>query len=472
MVEGMQRRRGGTRASARDQVRVHGRRRPPATLVAVALTALSVVATACQFGVAPGKPTGTDNPAGPTAGGSTTGGGGSTSGPAPSPSPSPEPVSAAQISITPERGNHEAAPEDGLAVTVTDGTLTKVTARTDDGDEVPGAFNEDQTEWHSTWALTTSTKYLVWAKAVDADGLRAGSQATFTTLSPDNTFSAQIYEGFHKEYGVGMPVILRFSDAIENKAEVEQALELRTSKPVVGAWYWSGDSTLYFRPRTYWPAHTDISFIGHLDGVAGGDGMYGVHTLTQDWSIGRSLIAVAGTRTHEMDVYLDKKKIGTWPISTGKPGDETANGTYLSITKANPEEMIGEDYDILVPFSVRITYSGAFVHAAPWSLNQQGSENVSHGCVNLAPQYAEKYYNLSVPGDPVTITGSPVGGKWDNGWTVWFLGWKDLVDGSAMDMAVKANADGSTFVSQWSLPPSNAKSPLGVPKPGNALASS
>ena len=465
MVEAMRGRRGGTTWSGRGGLK--SGRRPRASLVVVALTAVSVLAAACQSG-APNPPRGTDK-GGPTAGGSTTGGGGTTSGPAPSPSP-PEPVSAAQIAITPTRGDHEAPPQDGLSVAVTDGTLTKVTARTEDGDEVPGALNEDSTEWHSTWALTTSTRYLVWAKAVDADGLRAGAKATFTTLTPDDTFSVQIYEGFHKEYGVGMPVILRFSDPIENKAEVERSLELRTSKPVIGAWYWSGDSTLYFRPRTYWPAHTDISFVGHLDGVQGGEGMYGVHTLTQDWSIGRSLIAVASTRTHEMDVYLDKKKMATWPISTGKPGYETANGTYLSITKANPERMIGEDYDIEVPFSVRITYSGAFVHAAPWSLNQQGSENVSHGCVNLAPAYAEKYYNLSVPGDPVTVTGSPVAGKWDNGWTVWFLGWKDVVDGSALDMAVKANPSGSTFVSQWTLPPSNAKSPLGVPKPGNAEA--
>jgi lipoprotein-anchoring transpeptidase ErfK/SrfK len=353
---------------------------------------------------------------------------------------------------------------------VRDGTLTKVTARDQNGDDVPGTLAPDGASWHSTWALATSTKYHVWAKAVDADGLRTGASSTFTTLTPTSEFSVQIYEGYHKTYGVGMPIILRFSDPIENKTAVERSLELRTSKPVVGAWYWNGDSTLYFRPRTYWPADTEVSFTGHLDGVQGGPGMYGVHTLTQDFNIGRSLIAVASTRTHEMDVYLDKKKMATWPISTGKPGDETANGTYLSITKANPEEMIGEDYDIFVPWSVRITYSGAFIHAAPWSLNQQGSENVSHGCVNLAPAYAEKYYKLSVPGDPATITGSPKAGKWDNGWTVWFLGWKDWLDGSALGMAVKATPDGSEFVRPGTLPPTNAKTPLGMPKPGNANA--
>ena len=62
---------------------------------------------------------------------------------------------------------------------------------------------------------------------------------------------------------------------------MEEALEVRTSKPVVGAWYWDGDSTAYFRPRTYWPAQTTVHFIGHLDGVQVSPGVYGAHTLTR-----------------------------------------------------------------------------------------------------------------------------------------------------------------------------------------------
>lgn len=30
-----------------------------------------------------------------------------------------------------------------------------------------------------------------------------------------------------------------------------------------------------------------------------------------------------------------------------------------------------------------------FVHAAPWSVAQQGSSNVSHGCINLSPDNAQ-----------------------------------------------------------------------------------
>jgi lipoprotein-anchoring transpeptidase ErfK/SrfK len=236
----------------------------------------------------------------------------------------------------------------------------------------------------------------------------------------------------------------------------------------VGAWYWDGDKTLYFRPRDYWPPHTTVRFTGHLDGVDGGHGMYGVHTLTQHFEIGRSLIAVASTRAHHVRIYRDGKLFGNWPISTGKPGDDTPNGTYLTMDKANPEEMVGPGYDIEVPWSVRFTLSGNFMHDAFWSVGEQGFENVSHGCVNMSPANAETYYKLAGFGDPVTITGSPKAGRWGDGWTVWFLTWHQLLDGSATHEAVRAGPERSSFVAPSTLRPSHAKPPVKTAHPGNA----
>ena len=237
---------------------------------------------------------------------------------------------------------------------------------------------------------------------------------------------------------------------------------------MTGAWYWDGPSTLYFRPRNYWPQHTQVRFVAHLNGVEGAPGVYGAHTLRQSFVIGRSLIVVADTDTHRVHVYLNKRLLGNWPMSSGKPGDDTPNGTYLTIEKQNPAEMKGPGYDIMVPYSVRFTWSGAYLHDAFWSVGSQGFANVSHGCVNLSPEHAITYYNLSVPGDPVTITGSPRGGTWGNGWTVWFLSWRDLWHGSALHMAVKAGPNGSKFVRPASLRPSRAKPPLGRPQKDNA----
>ncbi len=88
-----------------------------------------------------------------------------------------------------------------------------------------------------------------------------------------------IFEGYQQTYGVGMPIMLTFSHPVVNKAAVERSLQLRTSKPVAGAWYWDGSQTLDFRPESYWPAHTQVSFTGHLNGVEMAPGVYGAHTL-------------------------------------------------------------------------------------------------------------------------------------------------------------------------------------------------
>jgi len=393
----------------------------------------------------------------------------STSGPTASPSPSPT-VSAVRFSITPGNGLRQAKPQKGLKITARDGTLVtvKVTAG---GDPVAGKLDSTATIWRSRWALATGTKYVVRATAVDAAGRTVTKTSRFRTLTPHLTVQAQIFEGSGVTYGVGMPIMLQFSRPVDDRAAVERSLQLWSSRRVVGAWYWDGDQALWFRPRNYWPAHTKVRFIGHLDGVEVAPGVYGVHTLRQDFVIGRSLITVASTDSHHVLVYRDRHKFANWPISTGRTGKETPNGTYLAIEKANPQHMVGADYDIEVPYSVRFTWSGNFIHAAPWSVGEQGYANVSHGCVNLAPAHAQTYYGMSVPGDPVTITGSPRGGAWNDGWTVWFLTWRKLVRGGALREAVRVGPDGSTWVRPGALKPSTAKAPLSRPKPHNASPS-
>jgi hypothetical protein len=90
--------------------------------------------------------------------------------------------------------------------------------------------------------------------------------------------------------------------------------------------------------------------------------------------------------------------------------------------------------------------------------------------VNLSPENAETYYKLAVPGDPVTITGSPRAGTWGDGWTVWFLSWSELIEGSALHRAVQAGPRGSSFVERAALRHPRARAPLGTSRPGNADA--
>ena len=420
--------------------------------VAGACSALTLVISACSGGSGPAGKHGT----GPAAAGGV------------------------QVSITPANGSKSAAPDQGITVTATRGKLSSVTATTSGG-QVTGTMNAAGTVWHSSWALDVSQSYTVTAKAAGTKAARTpGAKVTqtssFTTLTPSQTFTTQIYEGAGATYGVGMPIILYFSQHITNTAAVERALQITSSKPVVGAWYWDNPCNMaaecaYFRPQNYWPADTQVTFTGHLNGVQGAPGVYGDHTLSQSFTIGSSLIVVASTATHHMQLYQNGNLIDTWPISTGRPGDNTPNGTYLTIDKGNPVDMKGPGYNTEVPWSVRFTWSGDYLHDAYWSTGEQGFTNVSHGCVNMPPADAQVYYNMEVPGDPVTVTGSPKAGTWDNGWTMWFLPWSQYVQGSALHQAVEAGPNGSTFVSASAVPSTAAPAPLGAPDPGNNTAS-
>ncbi len=384
------------------------------------------------------------------------------------------------VSITPGNRSTDTAPGQGITVRADHGKLSNVSVTTG-GDQVTGSMNAARTVWHSTWALDVSQSYTVVAKAAGTraagtSGKTVTQTSAFKTFTPSQTFSTQIYEAQGATYGVGMPIILYFSQQITDKAAVERALQVTTSTPVVGSWYWDDPCNMapvcaYFRPESYWPPHTQVSFTGHLNGVEGAPGVYGDHTLTQSFTIGSSLIVVASTATHYMNLYSNGVLIDHWPISTGRPGDDTPNGTYLTIDKANPVIMTGPGYSLPVPWSVRFTWSGDYLHDAYWSVGEQGFTNVSHGCVNMPPADAEIYYNMEVPGDPVTITGSPRAGTFDNGWTQWFLPWDRYLQGSALGDAVEAGPGGSAFVSPAAVPVSTATAPLFTADPDNWEAS-
>jgi lipoprotein-anchoring transpeptidase ErfK/SrfK len=374
-----------------------------------------------------------------------------------------------QVSITPANGSAHARPSHGVTVTVTGGKLTSVVVSTGHG-QVTGTLGSGATSWHTRWPLHTGAHYTVTAKAASPGGKAVTATSSFRTLSPGATFTAQTILGYSQTYGVGIPITINFSSPVTHRAAMERAVAITSSKPVVGTWMWDGNQSMSFRPRTYWPAHTKVSFVAHFNGAEAAPGVYGTANLSQSFKIGNSLIVVASTRTHFMKVYYRGHKIGTWPISTGMPGDDTANGTYLTIEKGNPTRMKGNGYNVLVPYAVRFTWSGNYIHDAWWSVAEQGHINVSHGCVNVSPAHSAYYYKLAVPGDPVTVTGSPVAGKWDDGWTQWFWDWHQALSHSATHMAVQVGPSGSTFVKPSTLPALTSSSVLQGPKAGNYLA--
>jgi len=375
----------------------------------------------------------------------------------------------AQVAIDPANGTTDANPSLGIGVAASVGKITSVVATTG-GHQVDGALAPGGTSWHSTWALYPGTHYSVTVTAANKQGKTTTTTSSFATLAPASTFSASTILG-DQTYGVGMPISISFSSPVVHRAAVEKAIQITTSTPVVGAWMWDGNQTLDFRPQNYWPAHTNVSFVAHFDGLEISKGVYGTANLSQSFSIGNSLIGVTSTRTHHTNIYWKGKLLAVWPDSSGMPGDDTANGTYLTIEKANPTLMTGPGYtNVPVYWSVRFTWSGNYYHSAPWSLYEQGYTNVSHGCVNLSPTNAEWYYLHADPGDPITITGSPVSGAWDDGYTEWFLSWPQLLAHSATHMAVEAGPSGSTLVDPSTLPAQPASTWLTGSQPNNYLA--
>ncbi len=380
------------------------------------------------------------------------------------------------LTITPANGSRGVLPGAAVVVAVKHGKLRDVTVATAAG-VVRGYLAADGI-WRSAEPLATGTTYTVTATAIGVSQRKVTASSTFRTFKPHQVFRATITalgtdpnvssQIAGRQYGVGIPITIMFSRPIRNRAAVERAIRLSTSKRVVGAWYWQDDKTVIFRPRQYWPQYTAVTVDGNFDGVEAAPGVYGDRDVRLAFSIGPSLIVVASTRAHYMKVYYKDRLFGRWPISTGRPGDDTPNGTYLTTFKNNPQFMSGPGYALEVPWSVDVTYSGDFIHDAYWSVGVQGLANVSHGCINTSPAHAETYYKMEEPGDPATVTGSPRAGTPGNGWTEWFIPWSQWLRGSATGDAVVAGPDGSSFVSPASLPGTAGGAPLYQPRAGNA----
>ncbi|MFI6656667.1 Ig-like domain-containing protein [Streptomyces sp. NPDC050523] len=361
--------------------------------------------------------------------------------------------SEADIKITPKDGSDNASINNSAAVTVSKGTLTGVTMTTADGTAVAGQLSADKLSWKPSTQLQRSTTYKVAAEAKDSAGLVAHENASFTTVSPNNSFIGNFTPEQGSTVGVGMPVSINFDKAITNKAAVQKGITVSSSsgQEVVGHWF--GANRLDFRPEDYWKENSTVTLKLALDGVEGASGVTGVQQKTVTFHIGRNQVSYVDAKTKQMKVTQDGKTIKTIPISAGSPENKTYNGTMVMSEKFKETRMNGAtvgftdddgkgEYDIKdVPHAIRLTNSGTFLHGNYWGAKSIfGSVNTSHGCVGLSdtkgaddkgtPAYW--MYNNSIVGDVVVI--SNTGDKTvqpDNGLNGWNLSWAAWKAGSA-----------------------------------------
>ncbi|MEU2436500.1 Ig-like domain-containing protein [Streptomyces rubradiris] len=350
----------------------------------------------------------------------------------------------------PTEAGKRADPDKPLEVTANsgEGRITDVTARDSTGRYVTGELAADGSRWHSTSPLAAGAHYTVTVSTEDEDGAPGRKTLTFDTGKPAGKKRLNVAFGPGAgTYGVGQPITAQLDQGVKDKAQravVERALRVESMPAVPGSWYWVNDKELHYRPKEYWPAHATIRVHSNLDGVRVGDRLWGAKSEPLKITTGDKVEVVADAAAHQLTYYRNDQPVEQIPVTAGKAGFETRNGVKVVLEKQYFVRMRGttvgiaegtsDSYDLPVYYATRVTWSGEYVHAAPWSVGSQGYENVSHGCVGMSTSNAEWLYDNIREGDIVKVVNSqgqtmePFG----NGFGDWNVDWKKWRTGSAL----------------------------------------
>jgi lipoprotein-anchoring transpeptidase ErfK/SrfK len=328
-------------------------------------------------------------------------------------------------------------------VRVKEGTVRSVKVVDDAGTVLSGRFAADRKSWSSRSPLLTATTYDVIVGAANAKHHDVTVNTMFTTLKPKHRLAAAVAPLSGETVGVGMPIAVYFASPVKQRAAVQRRFHVTTTQGTTGAWHWYSDSEMHYRPPKFWPAGEHVSLSYDLRGVNGGQNTWGDQHRTIDFTIGNAHISKVDAPGHTMRVYDSGKLLQTYPVSTGRDKYPTTSGVHVVLNK-NPLQVMDsatvgiprnspDGYFEKVPWSVRISNSGEFVHDAPWSVHSQGHVNVSHGCVNLSPTASKWFFDFSRRGDIVEVTGTPRRLQQGNGYADWNLSWSDWLAGDALN---------------------------------------
>ncbi|MGY1841739.1 MULTISPECIES: Ig-like domain-containing protein [unclassified Modestobacter] len=361
----------------------------------------------------------------------------------------PSPAAPAEVSLSVADGATDVPPTTPVQLTVAAGELSDVALTTADGVAVAGAVapaadDPAAQEWTSEEPLAYGTTYTVTATATNADDAETTATSTFTTVDPATLSTPGIGPLDGTTVGVGMPIRVFFDDPVADKAAVESHLFVDSSIPTDGVWSWVRDDEVHFRPSTYWPANIDVTLHADLYGVDFGAGVWGEKDRTISFSVGDRHVSVADAGTHTLTVYDGDQQVQSWPMSAGSSENPTRNGAHVVLEKVADITMDSSTFGLAVDapggyrtdvqYATRISNNGEFVHAAPWSLADQGSANVSHGCINLSTDRAKWFYDFSQPGDVVEVVNSigPFLSRTDGDIYDWAVTWENWKAGSAL----------------------------------------
>lgn len=327
---------------------------------------------------------------------------------------------------------------DTILVQAVKGSLTSVKLiNTASGATVKS--DREGNEWFTSEPLGYAQTYELTAEATYLDNTVTLTR-TFTTIDPETYTQPWVYPLNNAVVGVAQPVAVIFDEDITDRKAAQECIHIETTPKVEGAFFWVNNKEVRWRGEEFWEPGTTIDVHVNCYGRDLGDGIYGKDNISSSFTIGDRVEGIADDKTHKLVIKKNGEVVKTIPIAMGRDKFPTPHGIYY--VGEQRKEMVMDSstfglpidaqdgYRTKVQWATRISYSGIFIHSAPWSLAQQGNSNASHGCLNVSPENGEwVYYNLK-PGDPITVKntkgpklrGNDGLGDWNIPWEEWKAG--------------------------------------------------
>jgi lipoprotein-anchoring transpeptidase ErfK/SrfK len=375
------------------------------------------------------------------------------------PAAAPSPAWTGTLAFVPATGTADVPVMGGpVTVTVASATLDTVALTDAGGSPVDGTFDSDRRGWRATVPLRYNQRYTFTVAATDLAGRRLTRSSAFTTVKPANLTAPYLQASnvmslaARQTYGVGQPIVVRFDEKIPDRVAAEESLEVRTEPHVDGAWHWFSDQELHWRPPQYWRPGTKVIVNAKVYGRHLGGGLYGQSDASASFTVGPSKIAIADDTTHHILVSIDGEQVRDIPTAMGKHESTVgAHGEQIDFrTRSGVHVVLGNErvthmtsasfgitsgpnaYDERIEWTTHLSYAGEYVHAAPWSVAQQGRQDASHGCLNVNTENAIWFYDNFGPGDLVEVRNTGIALGPTDGLGDWNLGWDEWLAGSAM----------------------------------------
>ncbi len=245
-----------------------------------------------------------------------------------------------------------------------------------------------------------------------------------------------------RTYGVGMPVIVQFSERFTDARALQDATTVTADgRPLDARWYFEPSSTKkgypvegHLRPRSYWPAHATIRVHVGSKGLPAGRSFGFVDDLDLEFRTGARRVVTVDSRSDHLTVQQDGRTTATYPVSLGTGATPTHRGTKVVMQQRPSACMTDAKHtyqECGIKWDTRLTDDGEYLLSAPWNVyNIKNGIDSSNGCTNLLPADAKQLYRTLRVGDVVTYpdaAGSPMTmsdgyGDWNVPWTTWRTG--------------------------------------------------